>query len=103
VYAGKDISGNLPIRGGRSLFLQMDATVIDEGDPNAVLYYLWSVESAPADIPDVVFNDKTIEDPMVTFTTAGEYILRLSASDDGPVESQESKDIGSDTVTITVR
>ena len=103
VYAGKDMSGGLPPRGGRSLVLQMDATVTDEGDPNAVLYYLWSVESAPADTPDVVFDDNTIEDPLVTFSAAGEYILRLSASDDGPVEIQESKDIGSDTVTITVR
>jgi len=103
VYAGKDMSGGLPPRGGRSLVLQMDARVTDEGDPNAVLYYLWSVESAPADVPDVVFDDNTIEDPIVTFSAAGEYILRLSASDDGPVESQESKDIGSDTVTITVQ
>ena len=103
VYAGKDMSGGLPPRGGRSLVLQMDATVTDEGDPNAVLYYLWSVESAPADTPDVIFDDNTIEDPLVTFSAAGEYILRLSASDDGPVEIQESKDIGSDTVTITVR
>jgi hypothetical protein len=81
----------------------MDATVTDQGDPNSVLYYLWSVDSAPADAPDVVFNDYTIEDPIVTFTAAGEYILRLSASDDGPVESQEPKDIGSDTVNITVK
>jgi len=103
VYAGNDLSGKLPSRGGRFLSLQMDATVIDEGDPNAVLYYLWSVESAPADTPDVIFDDNTIEDPLVTFSAAGEYILRLSASDDGPVEIQESKDIGSDTVTITVR
>ena len=80
----------------------MDATVIDEGDPK-VLYYLWSVESAPADAPDVVFDDNTIEDPWVTFYAAGEYILRLSASDDGPVESQDPNDVGSDTVTITIR
>ena len=100
VYAGKDLSERLPHRG--SLHLYIDATVIDEGDPNAVLYYFWSVESTPADIPDVIFDDNTIEDPIVTFPAVGEYILRLSASDDGPVENQESKDIGSDTVTITV-
>jgi hypothetical protein len=101
VYAGKDQSGRLPHR-DRPLILLMDATVIDEGDPNAVLYYFWSVESAPVDIPDIVFDDNTIEDPIVTFPAVGEYILRLSASDDGPVENQESKDLGSDTVTITV-
>ncbi len=103
VYAGKDMSGQLPSRGGRSLALQMNATVTDEGDPNSVLYYLWSAESTSADAPDVVFNDNTIEDPLVTFSAAGKYILRLSASDDGPVASKEPKDIGSDRVTITVR
>jgi len=103
VNAGINLSGSLPSRGSKSVTLQIDATVTDQGDPNSVLYYLWSVDSAPADAPDVVFNDYTIEDPIVTFTAAGEYILRLSASDDGPVESQEPKDIVSDTVNITVK
>jgi hypothetical protein len=103
VYAGKDQSAQLPSRGSRSRMLQMDATVYDQGDPNSVLYYLWSVESAPADAPEVVFDDNTIEDPFVTFSAAGEYVLRLSVSDDGPVESQEPKDISSDTVAITIR
>jgi hypothetical protein len=101
VYAGKDQYGRLPHR-DKPLFLRMDATVTDEGDPNAVLYYLWSVESAPADAPDVILDDNTIEDPWVTFPTPGEYILRLSVSDYDPLEIQESKDIGSDTVTITI-
>ena len=77
----------------------MDATVADQGDPNSVLHYLWSVDSAPA---EVVFDDNTIEDPEVAFPAIGEYILRLSVSDDGPVEIQEPNDIGSDTVTITI-
>ncbi len=80
----------------------MNATVTDEGDPNAVLYYLWSVESAPPDAPDVVFHDRTIQNPSVSFLAPGEYILRLSVSDDGPVGSQESEAIGSDTVTFAV-
>ena len=103
VYAGQNQSAQLPSRGSKSLSLQMDAMVYDQGDPNSVLYYLWSVESAPADAPDVVFDDNTIEDPWVTFSSVGEYILRLSASDDAPVESQELKDIGSDTVAITIK
>jgi hypothetical protein len=103
VYAGMDVSEHLPSRRGRAAVLDIDATVIDEGDPNSVLHYLWSVDSAPADEPDVIFDDNTIEDPMVSFYSVGEYILRLSASDDGPVESQEPNDIGSDTVTITIR
>jgi hypothetical protein len=100
VNAGRNRSEHFPNRG--SLRVYIDATVTDEGDPNSVLYYLWSVESAPSDIPDVIFDDNTIEDPIVTFPVVGEYILRLSVSDDGPVKNQESKDIGSDTVTITV-
>jgi lysophospholipase L1-like esterase len=103
VYAGEDMSEFLPARGSKVRTLQMDATVNDQGDPNSVLYYLWSVESAPADAPEVVFNDNTVEDPLVTFFAAGEYVLRLSASDDGPVESQEPEDIGSDMVAITIK
>jgi len=83
--------------------LQMNATVFDEGDPNSVLYYLWSVDSTPEGITEVIFDDNTIEDPTVIFPSAGEYVLRLSVSDDGPVELQESEDIVSDTVTITVK
>lgn len=101
VDAGEDLSGSLIARGNLS-HLQVDATITDEGDPNAVVYYLWTVESVPVDSPDVVFSDNTIEDPVVTFAAPGEYVLRLSASDAGPVAIQEAKDIGSDTVTVTV-
>jgi hypothetical protein len=103
VHAGKDMSEFLPARGSRSLTLQMDASVYDQGNPNSVLYYLWSVESAPADSPEAVFSDNTIEDPLITLSAAGEYVLRFSVSDDGPVESQEPEDIGSDTVAITIK
>lgn len=101
VDAGQDQLGKSWGRDNR-VTLQMNATVTDEGDPNATLYYLWSVESAPAGAPDVVFNDETVEDPFVAFAAAGQYILRLSASDDGPVENQASERIGTDTVTIIV-
>jgi len=97
VNAGSDYTDIFPP------MLQMNATVFDEGDPNSVLYYLWSVDSAPEGITEVGFDDNTIEDPMVSFPAAGEYVLRLSVSDDGPVELQEPKDIVSDTVTITVQ
>ena len=101
VDAGKSLSRNLPSK-GRPLVMPMSATVTDEGDPNAVLYYLWSIESAPADILDVIFDDNTTKNPLVSFSAPGEYILRLSVSDDGPVEIQESKAIVSDTVTVNV-
>jgi hypothetical protein len=97
VNAGQDSTGTFP------LILQMNASVFDEGgDPNGVLYYLWSLDSAPEGITEVLFDDNTIEDPIVIFPAAGEYVLRLSVSDDGPVELQEPEDIVSDTVTITV-
>jgi hypothetical protein len=102
VDAGQDQLGKSWGRDNR-VTLQMNATVTDEGDPNAVLYYLWSVESAPADAPDVVFDDRAIQNPLVSFAAPGEYILRLSVSDEGPVGSQEPDDIGSDTVAIAVQ
>jgi len=99
VDAGKNLSVPMPRR--MPLVIPMSATVTDEGEPNAV-YYLWSIESAPVGISHDTFDDNTTENPLVSFPAPGEYILRLSVSDDGPVEIQELKDIVSDTVTITV-
>ncbi len=96
-----DAGRNLSCRVG--LTVPMHATVTDEGDPNAVLYCLWSVESAPADSPEVVFDDRTMRNPSVTFFAVGEYILRLSVSDDGPVEDRKPKDVAGDVVAITVQ
>lgn len=83
--------------------MRMNATVTDKGDPDAVLHYLWSMESAPADVPEVVFGDRTIQNPLVSFPAPGEYVLRLSVSDDGPVENPKSNDVGSDTTIVTVQ
>jgi hypothetical protein len=100
IDAGKSLSVRM-LNNDTPLIMPMSATVTDEGEPNAV-YYLWSIESAPAGMPDVIFDDNTIQNPLVSFPAPGEYVLRLSVSDDGPVEIQESKDIVSDTVTIAV-
>ena len=51
----------------------------------------WTVDSGPG---SVGFDNTTIEDPTVTLTVAGEYVLRLSA-DDGAL-------VGEDTVKIEV-
>ena len=60
--------------------VEIDATVIDDGmplDPGTVTLE-WTVDSGPA---TPVFNDNTVEDPVVTFDTTGRYTLRLTADD----------------------
>lgn len=68
------------------------ATVTDDGLPlSATVTLLWTVDSGPS----VTFSpNDTVEDPEVTFTAPGEYILRLTA-DDTLLE-------GTDTVTVMV-
>jgi hypothetical protein len=101
VDAGGSLSGQMPAV-DRPVVIPMNPTVTDKGDPDTVLHYLWSVESAPAEAPDVVFDDNTIENPFVSFLAPGEYVLCLSVSDDGPVGIQASQDVVSDTLTVTV-
>jgi hypothetical protein len=72
----------------------MSATATDDGLPNppAQLTYLWTLESGPG---TVAFTpNATTLNPTATFTTAGDYVLKLTASDS--VVSSE------DTVTIRV-
>ena len=58
----------------------LNGTVIDDGlpDPPAQVTILWSQVSGPA---AVTFEDPNIENPTVTFTALGEYVLRLTADD----------------------
>ncbi|MFW5703522.1 MAG: PKD domain-containing protein [Patescibacteria group bacterium] len=74
---------------------QMSATVTDDDFPGNPLTLLWELDSGPA---AVSFSDNTIENPVVTFTQTGTYVLRLSADDDGTVPPSDA----TDTVTITV-
>lgn len=77
-----------------STTVQLDATVSDDELPNppSALTYTWTKVSGAG---SVVFSpNSTIEDPNVTFTTAGDYILKLTASD--------SADDANDTVKIRV-
>jgi len=69
--------------------LQLDATVIDDGNPVAAAL-AWTADPCST----VSFSDETIEDPIVTFTEVGTYVLRLTADDTVAVISDE--------VTITV-
>ena len=58
-------------------YVQLDGTVTDDGKPVAATIE-WSKTSGPG---DVVFSDTAIEDPCVTFSEIGTYILRLTADD----------------------
>jgi len=56
--------------------LQLDATVTDDGKPEAATL-AWTADPCNA----VSFSDDTIEDPTVTFSEVGTYVLRLTAND----------------------
>jgi len=71
----------------------LDATVTDDGLPlSANITLEWTLDSGPS--APTFDPDNTVEDPVITFNTAGTYILRLTAND--------SLLDGSDTVTINV-
>ena len=59
-------------------YLQLDATVTDDGNPEAATLE-WT--SDPCNPGTVVFSNTAIEDPCAIFSTAGTYILRLTADD----------------------
>jgi hypothetical protein len=77
-----------------SATVALDATVNDDGMPlnPGIVTLEWTLDSGS---PTLTFDpDNTVEDPDVIFTTAGKYVLKLTA-DDGAVTT-------SDTVTIDV-
>jgi len=77
VDAGEDKTLTLP-----DDTVQLDGTVTDDGigELNGYLDITWSVQSRP-DGSTVYFDNNKIEDPNVTFDTAGEYVLFLYATD----------------------
>jgi hypothetical protein len=78
-----------------SATVTLDATVEDDGmplDPGEVTLE-WTVDSGPG-TPPTFDPDNTVEDPDVTFTMAGKYVLMLTADDGAETTS--------DTVTIDV-
>lgn len=87
VDAGGDQSITLPTNS-----VSLNGTATDDGLPQgSVLQLLWSVVSGPG---PVVFSDPTNAISTATFTTAGEYVLKLTASD-GQLSA-------SDTMIVTV-
>jgi CubicO group peptidase (beta-lactamase class C family) len=73
VNAGTDATITLPTNS-----LGLDGTVSDDGLPDGTLDISWLLLSGPA---AVTFGDSTLADTSVTFTAAGDYILRLTATD----------------------
>jgi hypothetical protein len=71
----------------------LDGSVSDDGqpDPPAAVTTLWSVESGPG---GVTFGDASAVDTTASFSSAGMYVLRLTAND-GALQAF-------DTVAITV-
>jgi RHS repeat-associated protein len=87
VDAGGDQSVTLPTNS-----VNLNGSASDDGLPQgSVLQLAWTVVSGPG---PVVFSDPTKAISTATFTTAGEYVLKLTASD-GQLSS-------SDTMTVTV-
>ncbi|HEY2961613.1 MAG TPA: RHS repeat-associated core domain-containing protein [Pyrinomonadaceae bacterium] len=87
VDAGGDQSITLPTNS-----VSLNGTASDDGLPQgSVLQLTWSVVSGPG---PVTFSDPTKAISTATFTTAGEYVLKLTASD-GQLSS-------SDTLKVTV-
>ncbi|HSG96648.1 MAG TPA: Ig-like domain-containing protein, partial [Woeseiaceae bacterium] len=73
VNAGLDVTIELPVD-----LVNLNGTVTDDGLPNGTLDISWSVVSGPG---AVLFGDSTLEDTTATFSEAGDYVLRLSATD----------------------
>ncbi len=70
----------------------LDGTVTDDGLPDPPqLTLTWSQDSGPG---TVTFDNASAEDPTATFSAAGTYVLKLTASDGDKSTS--------DTVTVTV-
>jgi hypothetical protein len=71
-----------------SIAVPMDATVTDDGFPlPSNVTYAWTVDSGPA--TPSFSPSSAVENPTVTFTVAGTYILRLTA-DDGEKDAYDT-------------
>ena len=71
----------------------LNGTVTDDGLPNppGAVTVTWSMDSGPG---TVIFGDAAQQDTTASFSTAGVYVLRLTADDGALTESA--------TVTVTV-
>lgn len=75
-----DVPSSVSVPAGAGL--RLAASVSDDGlpDPPAALTYSWSVATAPAGA-SVIFDNASQPSTGVTFSAAGNYLLRLTVSD----------------------
>lgn len=85
VNAGADLTALV------SIAANLDATVVDDGNPSGTLTTTWSRVSGPG---NVVFGNVAAVDTTATFSAMGVYVLRLTAND--------SSAASADDVTVTV-
>ena len=86
VNAGSDQTITLPTR-----LVNLDGTVTDDGLPNppATMTTTWKAVSDPG---TVIFGSETATNTTATFSAAGTYVLRLTASDSALQASDEHAD-----------
>jgi hypothetical protein len=82
-----------------AIVLALDASYTDDGLPvGGNLTYTWS-ETLSGGATTPGYDSRTIEDPTVTFSTAGDYLLKLTIHDnDGGAQDQ----VGEDTTLIRI-
>ncbi len=85
VSAGPDLSGQTGVS------ISLNGLATDDGQPSGVLLSQWTAVSGPGSVD---FGDASAVSTTATFSTAGTYVLRLTASD-GALSS-------SDDVTVEV-
>ena len=93
VNAGPDRAVILPAAAA------LEGTVTDDGRPDPVPSTTWSKVSGPG---TVTFADASSVDTQASFSTAGTYVLRLTASD-GELTASDDVTITATTIALTAR
>lgn len=78
---GVSVDGDMTImlpRNGKSITIELNAKVSDDGKPGAELTSKWTKASGPG---SVEFDDASTPKTKVTLHSVGKYILKLTASD----------------------
>jgi len=87
VDAGPDLEWFMT--GPDPIVMTLDGTATDDGLPSGTLDLLWELTDGP---DSLVWDDAALEDPTVTLTEPGVYLLRLTA-DDGELSAGDTLQI----------
>jgi RHS repeat-associated protein len=77
------------LTGSDPVVITLDGTATDDGLPSGTLNLLWERRQGP---DTLTFADATLEDPTVTLTEPGVYLLRLTG-DDGELSARDTMQI----------